>query len=68
MHKYELYFNKELEVFVIYDEGCSEIGNNPNLELVDSIETETSIHGAFKRYILAYPQRKVVIADCCKRK
>lgn len=69
MAKYELFINHESNVFEIHDECCQseEHLKHSSIELIDTIETDMDIHEAFKRYLMAYPQRKVIISECCRR-
>ncbi len=68
MAVYKLYHNKKTDVFEIHDNACEKKQLDESFVLVDKIETDMTIKEAFQRYFLTYPQRHVVIADCCKRK
>ncbi len=70
MPVYELYVNEETDEFEVRDESCPKSKNKSekSLKLIDRLDADITIEEAYKRYYLAYPHRKVVIADCCKRK
>ena len=69
MAVYELYLNKDTKIFELHDEHCKRTQKpekKPNLVLFDTIESNDNIHQVLKRYLMAYPQRHIVLADCCK--
>lgn len=70
MPVYELYVNEETNVFEVRDESCPKNKDNSNkaIKFVDRLEDDITIEEAHRRYYLTYPQRKVIISDCCKRK
>ncbi len=70
MSVYELYVNEATEVFEIRDECCTKKQHTSDnkFKLVDRLEDDITIEEAHRRYYLAYPHRKIVISDCCKRK
>lgn len=69
MYTYELYLNKDTNVFELHDDHCrrsQKPEKKPNLVLFDTYESNENIHKVLQHYLMKYPQRHIVLADCCK--